>query len=419
MDAVDRADLDARVVLGADARLCNHVGHVCRIPSLLGSIKKGRPTTGERPFYGPRPDGYAAADAAADRGHRNRRARRCCGGCWPRAGPSAAWSVTRGGSAPSGSACRSRSATSATPISFRHALRDVDTVIHLASVIRDQRAGSIEELAGFATVRLLRAAEAAGVEPLPVLLDAQRRHPEPVAVHARQGRRRAGRGAVLAGQHGVRAVDHLRAQRPVRDAAGADVAAAGDADPGRRPAPLCADLVRGRRRLRAGDAARRSRRARGRRRPLSSWPGPTSSPTARSSSSCSPRRHRRRRIVADPAEPDPPRAEGRRADQRPRRVRHLGRGRTARRAAGLAAHGTADCRRASASSRGRWSRCSASEPDASSVQRGPAAPTAAPPPAAPPAPAARPPAPAAPISCTAAAARRRRGRAAARRPAGR
>jgi len=49
------------------------------------------------------------------------------------------------------------------PASFRHALRDVDTVIHLASVIRDQRAGSIEELAGFATVRLLQAAEEAGV----------------------------------------------------------------------------------------------------------------------------------------------------------------------------------------------------------------------------------------------------------------
>jgi uncharacterized protein YbjT (DUF2867 family) len=49
------------------------------------------------------------------------------------------------------------------PDSFRHALRDVDTVIHLASVIRDQRAGSIEELAGFATVRLLKAAEEAGV----------------------------------------------------------------------------------------------------------------------------------------------------------------------------------------------------------------------------------------------------------------
>lgn len=49
------------------------------------------------------------------------------------------------------------------PLSFRHALRGVDTVVHLASVIRDQPHGSIEELAGVATWRLVRAAERAGV----------------------------------------------------------------------------------------------------------------------------------------------------------------------------------------------------------------------------------------------------------------
>src|SRR5437764_1806581 len=49
-------------------------------------------------------------------------------------------------------------------MSFRHALRGVDTVVHLASVIRDQPGGSIEELAGVATWRLVRAAERAGVE---------------------------------------------------------------------------------------------------------------------------------------------------------------------------------------------------------------------------------------------------------------
>ncbi len=50
------------------------------------------------------------------------------------------------------------------PLSFRHALRGVDTVVHLASVIRDQPNGSIEELAGVATWRLVRAAERAGVQ---------------------------------------------------------------------------------------------------------------------------------------------------------------------------------------------------------------------------------------------------------------
>jgi NADH dehydrogenase len=49
-------------------------------------------------------------------------------------------------------------------LSFRHALRGVETVVHLASVIRDQPGGSIEELAGVATWRLVRAAERAGVK---------------------------------------------------------------------------------------------------------------------------------------------------------------------------------------------------------------------------------------------------------------
>ncbi len=49
-------------------------------------------------------------------------------------------------------------------LSFRHALRGIDSVVHLASVIRDQPGGSIEELAGVATWRLVRAAERAGVQ---------------------------------------------------------------------------------------------------------------------------------------------------------------------------------------------------------------------------------------------------------------
>src|SRR5436305_893616 len=50
------------------------------------------------------------------------------------------------------------------PSSFRHALRGVDTVVHLAASIRDQPGGSIEELAGVASWRLVQAAERAGVE---------------------------------------------------------------------------------------------------------------------------------------------------------------------------------------------------------------------------------------------------------------
>jgi uncharacterized protein YbjT (DUF2867 family) len=52
----------------------------------------------------------------------------------------------------------------ADPPSFRNALRGVDTVVHLAAAIRDQPGGSIEELNGIATWRMVEAAERAGVE---------------------------------------------------------------------------------------------------------------------------------------------------------------------------------------------------------------------------------------------------------------
>jgi NADH dehydrogenase len=50
----------------------------------------------------------------------------------------------------------------ADPGTFRNALRGVHTVIHLGASIRDQPAGSLEQLNGLATVRLVRAAERAG-----------------------------------------------------------------------------------------------------------------------------------------------------------------------------------------------------------------------------------------------------------------
>ena len=52
----------------------------------------------------------------------------------------------------------------ADPPSFRNALRGVRTVVHLAASIRDQPQGSIEELNGISTWRLVQAAERAGVE---------------------------------------------------------------------------------------------------------------------------------------------------------------------------------------------------------------------------------------------------------------
>ena len=52
----------------------------------------------------------------------------------------------------------------ADPQSFRNALRGVDTVVHLAATIRDQPRGSIEELNGIATWRMVEAAGRAGVD---------------------------------------------------------------------------------------------------------------------------------------------------------------------------------------------------------------------------------------------------------------
>ncbi len=52
----------------------------------------------------------------------------------------------------------------ADPPSFRNAMRGVHTVIHLAAAIRDQPGGSIEELGGIATWRMVEAAERRGVE---------------------------------------------------------------------------------------------------------------------------------------------------------------------------------------------------------------------------------------------------------------
>jgi len=52
----------------------------------------------------------------------------------------------------------------ADPQSFRNALRGVDTVVHFAAASRDQAAGSIEELTGIATWRMVQAAERAGVQ---------------------------------------------------------------------------------------------------------------------------------------------------------------------------------------------------------------------------------------------------------------
>jgi uncharacterized protein YbjT (DUF2867 family) len=51
----------------------------------------------------------------------------------------------------------------ADPVAIRQAVRGVDAVVHLAATIRDQPEASIEEITGTSTIRLVRAAERAGV----------------------------------------------------------------------------------------------------------------------------------------------------------------------------------------------------------------------------------------------------------------
>jgi uncharacterized protein YbjT (DUF2867 family) len=50
------------------------------------------------------------------------------------------------------------------PHGLRHAVRGIETVIHLAAAIRDQPPRRVEEVNGLGTARLLRAAEREGVE---------------------------------------------------------------------------------------------------------------------------------------------------------------------------------------------------------------------------------------------------------------
>ena len=71
----------------------------------------------------------------------------------------------------------------ADPASFRHALRGVRTVVHLAGAWRDQPAAGIEELDGLATWRLLRAAERAGVERFLFLTPLGAAPQHPLRVH--------------------------------------------------------------------------------------------------------------------------------------------------------------------------------------------------------------------------------------------
>ena len=112
------------------------------------------------------------------------------------------------------------------PPSFRNALRGVHTVVHLAASIRDQPRGSIEELNGIATWRMVEAAERQGVERFVFFsaLGASTHH-RTRCLRAKALAEQAVREADLRLDR-VRALDRLRPRRPVADAARAAGAAA-------------------------------------------------------------------------------------------------------------------------------------------------------------------------------------------------
>ena len=148
----------------------------------------------------------------------------------------------------------------ADPPSFRNALRGVKTVVHLAASIRDQPQGSIEELNGIATWRLVQAAERAGVEHF-VFFSALSAsiHDRTRFLRAKALAEEAVRDSPLRTTIFAPSIVYAPGG-PLRRPARAPLAPAGHARPGPGTGALPADLGRGRRRLHDGRAERRRQR---------------------------------------------------------------------------------------------------------------------------------------------------------------
>ena len=159
VDAVNRTNLHARVVLLPDARLCDDVGQFGRSFLVLSANPAGRP--GERRILrnlvrvilltgATGTVGKALLPLLVERGENIRALVRDPRGLGRHR---VDVQITLGNLGEMGDA-RTR----------RQALRGVKTVIHLAAAIRDQPSARVEELNGLATARLLRAAEQMAVE---------------------------------------------------------------------------------------------------------------------------------------------------------------------------------------------------------------------------------------------------------------
>src|SRR6185312_11699624 len=182
VDAVDGANLDARVVLLADARLGDHVAHTGSLLEVVVGVARQAPggPCEERPsileiWDGGRPPSLGGGyGGQATGGGPMLLLTGATGSIGSRLLPLL---VERGEDV----RCLVRDPRKlgarrvdvqialgdlgdlADPHTLRQSLRGVDTVVHLAATIRDQPPRRIEELNGLATVRLLQAAERAGV----------------------------------------------------------------------------------------------------------------------------------------------------------------------------------------------------------------------------------------------------------------
>jgi NADH dehydrogenase len=125
----------------------------------------------------------------------------------------------------------------ADPGSFRHALRGISTVIHLAGAWRDQPAAGLEELNGLATWRLLRAAERAGVERFLFLSPLGAATEHPLRVHrAKALAENAVTASAMATETFASSLIYARGESGVRLLAGPAAA---------HVQPICADDVAG------------------------------------------------------------------------------------------------------------------------------------------------------------------------------
>jgi len=198
MDAVDRADLDARVVLLPDARLCDHVCHESGPEILVQGA--GVPDSME-----------TCSRAAADRRHRACRVRPPAPPHTPHGSPFAGLVRDPRGLGPERVRVQIALGDLSDPPSFatRCAAWTPWCISRLRSATNPRFDRGAQRDRHLEDGRSGRARRGGAVR---VLLRAGCEHPQPHALPARQGTRRGGRAGLFHRPHRLRAEHHLRAR---------------------------------------------------------------------------------------------------------------------------------------------------------------------------------------------------------------